>query len=243
MHVFVIPIVDDKNPLYCPAIPAALYLKSLRGRFRKFGRSQRRLDLFQSFARTLEQSARTNDSDDGEDSTESDWILGNYYGSGRKPLWGRRKHQEDLPLYLPVNGKLGHHSIEEKPVNHLTTPRRLETFSLKRKLSFSDLGAPPKYARSQPSFHDSSFDIEIQHEKLEYFSSAMDSSPQHAPHHSGTERPDVRILADRLDSALPGIRLRERLLGLKYLTPEAFMDFMAENGMHVVFATVLTTYP
>ncbi|KAF8813527.1 hypothetical protein BYT27DRAFT_7335124 [Phlegmacium glaucopus] len=223
------PIVDDKNPLYCPAIPAALYLKSLRGRYHKSGRSHRRLDLFQSFARTLEQSARTEDSDGGEDAIESDWILGNYYARGRKQSLARHRHVEDLPLYSPVAQGLDHRFIQEKPVNYLASAKRLESFSLKRKLSFSDLGAPPKYARSQPSFHDSSFDIEVQHEKLEY---SIESSPQRAPHHSGAERTDITIttLADRLDSALPGIRLRERLLGLKYLTPEAFMDFMVENG-------------
>jgi len=240
MHVFVIPTVDDKNPFYCPAIPAALYLKSLRGRPHKSGRSHRRLDLFQSFARTLEKSARTYDSDDGEDAIESDWILGDHYARGRKRLLARHKHLEDLPSYSesPVTRELDHHFLQEKPVNYLASTNLFERFSLKRKLSFSDLGAPPKYARSQPSYHDSSFDIEVQHEKLEYF---IDSSPQRASHHSGAEMPDITTLADRLDSALPGIRLRERLLGLKYLTPEAFMDFMAENGMCTFFTTVFKT--
>ena len=56
------------------------------------------------------------------------------------------------------------------------------------------------------------------------------NSPQKAPQHSRAERPDIEILSDRLDSALPGIRLRGRLLALTYRTPEAFMDFMSENG-------------
>jgi hypothetical protein len=221
MPVYVLPIVDDNNPLYCPAIPAALYLKSLRGRFNKSGWSHRRPDLFQSFARTLERSTRTEDSDD-DDTIGSDWILGNYYASGHKQSLVRRQHLEDF-----VSGELDQDSIQG---NYLASPKRFRSFSLKRKLCFSDLGAPPKYARSQPSFHNSSFDIEVQHEKLEYFSNAMESSLQKAPHHSRAERPNAETLADRLDSTLPGIRLRERLLALTYRTPEAFMDFMSENG-------------
>ena len=222
MPVYVIPTVDDNNPLYCPAIPAALYLKSLRGRFNKSGWSRRRPDLFQSFARTLEQSTRTEDSDDDDNTIGSDWILGNYYAPGHKQSLVRRQHLGDF-----VTGELDHDSIQE---NYLASPKRLQSFNLKRKLCFSDLDAPPKYARSQPSFHDSSFDIEVQHEKLEYFSNTMEYSPQKAPQLSRAERPDVETLADRLDSTLPGIRLRERLFALTYRTPEAFMDFMSENG-------------
>ena len=227
MPVYVKPIVDDSNPLYCPAIPAALYLKSLRGRFNKSGWSHRRghgrPDLFQSFARTLEQSTRSEDSDDDDDTIGSDWILGNYYASGPKQSLVRRQRLEAF-----LTGELDHDSIQE---NYLASPKRFQNFSLKRKLCFSDLNAPPKYAKSQPSYHDSSFDIEVLHEKLDYFSNAMESSPhQKAPQHSRAERPDIETLADRLDSTLPGIRLRERLLALTYRTPEAFMDFMSENG-------------
>jgi len=221
MPVCVIPIVDVNNPLYCPAIPAALYIKSLRGRFNKSGRPHRRPDLFQSFARTLERSTRTEDSDDV--TIGSDWILGNYYAPGHKKSLVRRQHLEDF-----VTGELDHDSNQE---NYLASPERFQSFSLKRKLCFSDLGAPAKYARSQPSFHDSSFDIEVQHERLDYFSNAIESSPQKGPKNSRVERPpDIETLADRLDSTLPGIRLRERLLALTYRTPEAFMDFMSENG-------------
>jgi hypothetical protein len=227
MPVYVIPVVDDNNPLYCPAIPAALYLKSLRGRSYKSGRSRRHPDLFQSFARTLEQSTRTQDSDN-DDSMESDRILGNYYVPGHKPSLVR--HQHLGRFYSSVTGELDHHSIREKYINCLASPKRFQRFSLKHKFSSSDLGAPSKYARSQLSFHDSSFDIEVQREKLEYFMNTLESSPQRVPQHPRTEMPDVKTLADRLDSALPGIRLRERLLALKHHTPEAFMDFMSENG-------------
>ena len=227
MPVYVIPVVDDNNPLYCPAIPAALYLKSLRGRFNKSGWSHRRPGLFQSFARTLEQSTRTEDSDNDDDTIGSDWILGNYYALGHKQSLVRRQHLGDS-----VTGELDHDSIQGKPVNYLaSSPKPFQSFRLKRKLCFSDLGAPPKYGRSQPSCHDSSFDIDVQHEKLEYFSNTMESSsPQKASQHSRAERLDAETLADRLDSTLPGIRLRERLLALTYRTPEAFMDFMSENG-------------
>ena len=225
MLVYVKPIVDDNNPLYCPAIPAALYLKSLRGRFNsKSGWSRRRgrPDLSQSFARTLERSTRcSEDSDDDNDTTGSDWILGNYYASHKQSLV-RRQHLKGF-----LTGELNHGSIQG---NYLASPKHFQSFGLKRKLCFSDLGAPPKYARSQPSFHESSFDIELQHEKLEYFSNAMESSPQEAPQHSTAKGLDIETLADRLDSTLPGIRLRERLFALTYRTPEAFMDFMTENG-------------
>jgi hypothetical protein len=224
MPVYVKPIVDDNNPLYCPAIPADLYLKSLRGRFNKSGWSHRRgrPNLFQSFARTLEQSTRSEDSDDDDDTIGSDWILGNYYASHKKSLI-RRQHLQDF-----LTGDLDDDAIQG---NYLASPTNFQSLSLKRKLCFSDLGAPPKYARSQPSYHNSSFDVEVQHEKLEYFSNTMESSPQKAPpQHSRVEKLDIEILADRLDSTLPGIRLRERLFALTYRTPEAFMDFMSENG-------------
>ena len=219
------PIVDNNNPLYCPAIPAALYLKSLRGRFNKSGWSHRRgrPDLFRSFALTLEQSTRSEDSDDDDnDNIGSDWILGNYYAPSHKKSLVRSQHLEDF-----LTREMDHDSSQE---NYLASPVRFQRPNLKRKLCFSDLGAPPKYARSQPSHHDSSFDIDILHEKLEYFSNVMESSPQKTPQHIRAEKLDIETLADRLDSTLPGIRLRERLLALAYRTPEAFMDFMSENG-------------
>ena len=232
MPIYLTPIVDDNNPLYCPDIPAALYLKSLRGRSYKSGRSRRRQGLFQSFARILEQSTRTENSDN-DDFMKSDWILGNYYAPGHKQLL---RHQHLGHLYSSVARELDHHSIQESD-NHLDSPKRFQSFSLKRKLSFSDLGAPAKYARSQPSFDNISFDVEVRHEKLEYFPSTIASPPQEVPQHFRAKKPEVRTLADRLDSILPGIRLRERLLALKYRTPEAFMDFMSENGKSCDFSS------
>lgn len=243
MRLFVIPTVDDKNPLYCPDFPAALYLKSLHDRVHyKFpARRHRRPEsrLFISFARTLEQSSCAQDSDDSEDGTESGWILGNCYTVGHNHSLVRQKRLGGL--HPSATGQLDHHSIQEKSVNYLASPqaKRLQSLSLKRKLSFSDLGTSPKYARSQSSFHDSSFDVEIQPEKLEFLANAIESSPQKTSHYHRSKTLDVKTLADQLDSALPGIRLRERLLGLKYNTPEAFMDFMAENGM---FLRLVKTY-
>ena len=169
MPVYVKPIVDDNNPLYYPAIPAALYLKSLRGRYTNSGWSHRR-SLFQSFARTLEQSACTEDSDD--DAIGSDWILGNYYAPGEKQSSVRHQQLEGFLI-----GEMDHDFIQENFLA-LASPKRFQGFSLNRKLCFSELGAPPKYAKSQSSSHNNSFDIEVQHEKLDYFSNVMEFSSE-----------------------------------------------------------------
>jgi len=77
------PLVDEKNPLYCPAIPAAEYLKELRFRTQKSAKSRNlsRQSLSHSFGYTLEQSSREEHNNEG--TTDSDWILGDYFASGR----------------------------------------------------------------------------------------------------------------------------------------------------------------
>ena len=114
-----------------------------------------RLDLFQPFARTVKQT-RVDDSDD-DNIIGSGCILENYYAPVHKQSLVRRQHLEDF-----VTGELDRDSIQE---NYLASPKLFQSFSFKHKFCFSDLGVPPKYARAQLSFHDSSFDIEVQHER------------------------------------------------------------------------------
>ncbi|KDR78621.1 hypothetical protein GALMADRAFT_244079 [Galerina marginata CBS 339.88] len=49
------PLIDERNPFYCPELPAAVYLKSLRSKVHA-NPPQRRPSLARSFARVLEQT-------------------------------------------------------------------------------------------------------------------------------------------------------------------------------------------
>lgn len=229
------PLIDDKNPFYCPAIPAAVYLQSLRCRPRTTTRSSYLFpSVSQSFTTVLEESfqdaAVTGES---QENIGSDWVLGDYFTSGRgwfsSPL-------DDLPPYSP-HGVTRAHSREQavgfrqEKGNPTVSALSINQRGVKRKSLFSDFGAPPKYARSVQSVHESSFDIELRREQL--FFSDMPSSPRMDVELLRTlERleNDMIFLIEKLDAAMPGIRLRSRLWELKNETPQALMDFLAHNG-------------
>ncbi|KAF8151043.1 hypothetical protein B0H34DRAFT_785117 [Crassisporium funariophilum] len=233
MHSSVIPSIDENNPLYCPAVPAALYLKSLRCRSRQLAKSHHDLDLFQSYARVLEQQSSHSNSEGSsgeEGDIGSDWILGNYVTAGRGRLSGRPRQRDTLPPYYSHSWAsnclaLGQGDVENMEATQPYNPSR------KRKFSLSDLGAPPKYARSQPSIHDSSFDIEVRREKLNYLDAP--SSPSYLKKNSSNPVPGVLsigVLVDRLVSLLPSIRLQERLVELTVITADSIMKYLADNG-------------
>lgn len=230
------PLIDDKNPFYCPAIPAATYLKSLRSRTRNLARSSQYFpSASQSFTNVLEESLLDATAEKSDDDMGSDWILGDYFTSGRgwfsSPL-------DELPPYSPTESVKTQTRVQAlgicKDKNSLlpTAAIRVDRrVGLKRKSPFSDFGAPPKYARSVQSLHESSFDIELRREQLRY--SDVESSPGKNNDLLGlVAHPEANIihLINRLDVALPGIRLKDRLWKYRYDTPQALMDFLGDHG-------------
>ena len=230
------PLIDDKNPFYCPAIPAATYLKSLRSRTRNLTRpSQYFQNASVSFTNVLEKSLLDAATEKSDDYMGTDWILGDYFTSGRgwfsSPL-------EELPPYSPTESAKTQTKAQApgigKTKNALLPTAALgadRCVGLKRKSPFSDFGAPPKYARSVQSLHESSFDIELRREQLRY--SDVESSPGKNNDTLGTvEHPEANVinLINKLDVALPGIRLKERLWQYRYDTPQALMDFLGDHG-------------
>ncbi|PPQ84013.1 hypothetical protein CVT25_000559 [Psilocybe cyanescens] len=100
--------------------------------------------------------------------------------------------------------------------------------ALKRKCSFSDFDAPPKYARSLQSPPDSSFDVEICHQSLRY--DAKGSTPESKEISPVRDDDDIATSIGKFDAAFPSIRLRERLLNLDCATAQNIVDLLAENG-------------
>ncbi|KJA27943.1 hypothetical protein HYPSUDRAFT_62339 [Hypholoma sublateritium FD-334 SS-4] len=230
------PLIDDKNPFYCPAIPAATYLKSLRSRTRNLARSSQYFpSASRSFTNVLEESLLDAQAEKFEDNMGSDWILGDYFTSGRgwflSPL-------DELPPYSPTESAKTQTRLQAlgfcKEKNSLLPTAALRVdrhIGLKRKSPFSDFGAPPKYARSVQSLHESSFDIELQREQLRY--SDVESSPgKNNDLLNSAEHSEANLihLINRLDDALPGIRLKGRLWQYRYDTPQALMDFLGDHG-------------
>ncbi|KAF8202144.1 hypothetical protein BJ912DRAFT_943889 [Pholiota molesta] len=235
MQAYNNPLVDDKNPCYCPTIPAAVYLKSLRCKTRNVEKtSNLHPSLSPYFTSLLGQSVHDSDVHDVEDAMGSDWILDGYFTSGRGWFSSPLSAQDDLPPYSPTeSAKLHPKSSGMEIQKDFTTVAiaQVRGHVLKRKASFSDLKAPPKYARSAQSANDSSFDVELRREQLRYSDSL--SSPQLKDHVlTSVEQPknDIVHLITSLDRALSGIRLKERLLALPNHTPQALMDFLAIHG-------------
>ncbi|KAF9554469.1 hypothetical protein CPC08DRAFT_672182 [Agrocybe pediades] len=222
------PLVDDKNPFYCPSIPAAAYLTSVRNRIQANGSTGvEHLNLSQAFARVLGQSSRGANFD-GEKATSSDWIFGDSFSTRHEWFSSPSPVQDDLPPYSPIAGPR-----RAKPEGLATTDvAATARDDLKRKNLFSDLGAPPKYARSIQSVHESSFDLDIHPETL-HFSQSIASSPLQ---NGNLARPQAldedknSSLIAKLDTILPGIRLKERLSAFIDGTPQDLMDYLAKNG-------------
>ena len=152
------PLVDAKNPLYCPAIPDAEYLEELHFRTHKSAKSRNlsRQNLSHSFGYNLEQSSHKDPNNDS--SICSDWILGDYFTSGQGWFSSQSPGAEDLPPYSPTAPVRPQSKILQilKMSPNLSGIKQIFHY-LKRKNDFSDFAAPPKYARSLLSVHDSSF--------------------------------------------------------------------------------------
>jgi len=234
MPNYINPLVDDKNPLYCPAIPAATYRKELRFRTQKLARStnSRRRNIARSFGHILEQFFCEESNNDG--SIGSDWVLGDYFTSGQGWFSSQSPKAEELPPYsptVPVRAQSKGPQILDISLNPTSAPRRTVR-GLKRKNNFSDFGAPPKYARSLLSAHDSSFDLELCQKKLRF--NAVQRSPADTtnilPQGFPASKPDLDKLIDNLDSELSGIGLKARVRKLGVTNPQSLMDFLCIHG-------------
>jgi len=213
----IVPSVDEDNPLYCPDFPKSKYLKVVN---RYLALRRGRKILVDQRPRSLLLL-----SDSSIRSTSSERILGEFLSGNNwfpRPIDG----YSDLPPYSFTDPSWS-------PNRHLH--RGPHGTRLKRKSSgtFSDLLAPPKYARSIPSIHDSSFVVEVRRETLGFI--GIPSSPEKSPAIglSGTNNHlpnDVDHLVHQLALALPGIRLEERLRALKSLTPQIITDFLVDHG-------------
>ncbi|KIM39316.1 hypothetical protein M413DRAFT_415939, partial [Hebeloma cylindrosporum] len=224
------PLVDEKNPLYCPAIPAADYLKELRFRTQKTAKAKNLSGqkLSHSFGHSLEQSSREGPNND--DSVGSDWVLGDYFTSGQGWFSSQSPGPEDLPPYSPTVPVRPQSKVPQ--IFEMPSPGAKRIFhDLKRKNGFSDFAAPPKYARSLLSLHESSFDLEVWPEKLQF--TGIKPSPADAANALRDRKPattDLDRLIDDLDSELSGIRLKERLWRLGAINPQSLMDFLCMHA-------------
>ncbi|KAJ7266568.1 hypothetical protein C8J57DRAFT_1068466 [Mycena rebaudengoi] len=206
------PVIDDKNPLYCPAVTASSYLSSVRRRARRrnshsYPRALPPGDkLISSFARVLDRALQG----------ENDPIL---------------DYDEDATL-----------TSSTWNASTRTSVKKSSRQPLKRKSSFSDLAGPPKYARSIQSVHESSFEISVRRERLQYFPPKPHYSPLVLPKEPASSK--LSPLIKRLDALMPGTRLEERLSSLSDLSHQGIADYLGEHGMvppHLGFITILRT--
>ncbi|PPQ76912.1 hypothetical protein CVT26_001229 [Gymnopilus dilepis] len=220
------PLVDENNPFYCPAVPATLYLESLRMKTNNLDFHRSHLSDYP--ARALGDSAKAHG---GSDFDSSDWVLRELF-VGRGWFSGQHPPTDDLPPYSPpgpVRGQLESLGPVQNVVESTTLSSKSD-FALKE--AFSDFDAPPKYARSLLSCHDSSFDLEVHHERLRFDTLATSSpSLKKQVKTSDTGVDNLGLLIHKLDSALPGMRLRDRLWELNPTNAQILLEFLCEQGV------------
>ena len=227
-----IPSVDENNPLYCPEYPKSTYIKVVN-RYLSLRRGRKTLG---DQRQTLKQQSLLLLSDSSIRSTSSERILGEFLSGNNwfsRPIDG----DADLPPYTftdpswsPSLPKGPHFNLVDTAANYAPVSKYGARMKRKSSITFSDLLAPPKYARSVPSAHDSSFDVEVRREKLRFFDIPSSPTRNLAGNINSHPPNDVDYLVHQLALALPGIRLEERLRALNLLTPQVIMDFLADHG-------------
>ncbi|KAL1744625.1 hypothetical protein HDZ31DRAFT_38200 [Schizophyllum fasciatum] len=243
------PVVDEQNPLYCPSLSATSYLENLRRQVARDSYAQSALgeDPLLSFARLLQNALHE---------TDSQPRPAHYTRS--KAAWAPCSPQLPRALYSASNGDLtlGSDLTLDSSFFQLdsTVCDGTRNFAVpyfdfkqpvvrpKRRLSdFSDLNGSSQLDKSQLSNQDTSFDVVVKHECLDYDVYDPDCAP---PPYSPARAPKKRRiseelasprgvanLVDRLSSLLPGIRLKERLYALSNLGHQTIADFLADNGL------------
>lgn len=170
MQRYSTPLIDEQNPFYCPTVSATAYINSLRQNLRRNDPNIHRelqpqdAQLLLSFARVLDKALMQDD-----DVAESFGSLGAIPDSpDRGPL--SDTSSEDLDYPIPAweryqdSSESGNSWID---IGGCLARNRRPVVKRKR-TSFSEIRGPPKYARSFQSVHDSSFEIDIKRENLQY---------------------------------------------------------------------------
>ncbi|KAF8896640.1 hypothetical protein BD779DRAFT_600233 [Infundibulicybe gibba] len=194
------PLVDEKNPFYCPAIPASDYLRSLReqqqngipGPIRNGSTRSTRHErdrFMQSFTRLIANTVYGNErsSDDGH----VNFIV----HSAADPCPVHSSGSSEGTLAYPIPSW----ELEESPTNFGNNwiqkrgyPRPVKK---RKRLSYSDIRNPAEYARSFQSLHESSFDVSVKREKLVYLT--PENSGRHLPlklcHSPSSGRNDIKM--------------------------------------------------
>jgi hypothetical protein len=156
-----LPTIDEKNPLYCPAITASKYLSSLRrqNKRRKSTRQENQPPknrLLSSFARVLDKALQEDDDESLGELSQSEHQ--SVATSSTLPAWN-------------LSTSFEHRSTTVKKV-----PLRAPLKRKRSRSSFSDLDGSAKHMRSI-SVQESSFEISVRHERLQFFP----PKPQYSP--------------------------------------------------------------
>ncbi|KAG6918415.1 hypothetical protein DXG01_014594 [Tephrocybe rancida] len=192
MITFASPSIDINNPFYCPAVPAASYIKSLQNQVHRKTRSrvQSRINdrLAVSFVRVLEHALLMDTYDSSDDNygqtTSTSRLIAHQRSPGSSSS-GDEAHSlsATIPLWEREDGQDSWNQV------HVTLKKR-------KRDSFSDIRGPPQYAKSLLSAHDSSFDVSVKREKLSY--SEVPGSPIDFERAAPGIRDDISMLTIRV---------------------------------------------
>lgn len=159
------PIIDEQNPFYCPSVPAASFLQSLRQKVSLESHSRHTLGYSQgqdefstpSFAKLLDQSISEED------------LLDLMY---RRPTLPGSPLDEDSSLdsIYPVSHRLGY----RQPGSDVDRERREPSVASE---SFSDLQGPMIHERSFLAVNDGSFELSAKADRIQYFPKMIGFTP------------------------------------------------------------------
>ncbi|KZT73548.1 hypothetical protein DAEQUDRAFT_662157 [Daedalea quercina L-15889] len=243
------PVVDEKNPFYCPALDAVAFLQTLRHQIHSspppYSRSPG--DCLPSFAECLDKSL---------DEAELHSLL---YRAVPRALDSPNASSLDFSGFFCDQSTPAPQRGQATPSAPGIKAKRKRPSSPE---TFSDLLAPAKREKSFQSVNEGSFELSSRAEKLRYFRGSQDAlfSP-YAPRSYGYSDADgrptafelerkIRVLEDelygppvgaetprsmnalamRLDALLPGIRLKERLRALNADSHQHIADILALDG-------------
>ncbi|KAH0585620.1 hypothetical protein H2248_008846 [Termitomyces sp. 'cryptogamus'] len=250
-----LPSVDIDNPLYCPAIPAASYIKSLQDRSRPTSSKvqlRRKKRLVASFARALQDALLADTGDFSDDDRYGKTIP----QSHQSHVLGKHPSPIDSPSSDEASPLLNSIPRWERENRQDMWDYGHFAFKKRKRDTFSDIYGSPQYARSVFSAHDSSFDVSVKREKLSFLD--LPGSPVKTVFSEGFENTDVvsmltlrvrdleerlfgppigtesdrdiRAFIEVLDDVLPGIRLKDRLFELPIISHQSIIDFLGTNG-------------
>lgn len=219
-----IPVVDNSNPFYCPREVAPDSEDARRG---------------VTFRRTNRNAIPNALASDVSGSADSDLILGKFFNTRKPWPFTSASALEDLPPYSDCSTGSESPLLRARSSKGEGKPSKENRIYARKRSSceaFSDFDAPPEYARSIQTVHLSSFDLDVRHETLQLngvLSSPRLLSDTTVPRTNGNNNQDPHSmisLIEKLDAALPGVRLSERLWSLKPLDLQNIADFLSDNG-------------